>query len=122
MKKAFLTTVIMSVLMLTTSLTFAQSNPTTPTQKAEYTYAYVAVQGKVFSKKLKVLVDFGDSPQQIKDGETYSDFLTNKKSYAAVLNHMVEQGFELVNTLELTGIYQGSGGTAGIVFIMKKKN
>jgi len=34
---------------------------------------------------------------------------------------MAENGFELVQTLELTSSYQGSGGTSGVVFIMKKK-
>ena len=75
----------------------------------------------MFSKKLKVQVDFGDTPEQINKGNEYSEYLTNKKSYAAVLNYMVEKQFELVNTLELTESYQGSGGTTGIVFIMKKK-
>jgi hypothetical protein len=28
-----------------------------------YTYAYVSVMGKAFSKKLKVEVDFGDTPE-----------------------------------------------------------
>lgn len=90
-------------------------------QDTTYSYAYVRVQGKAFSKKLKVDVDFGDTPEQLKVSEEYSEVLTNKKSYAAVLNYMAENGFELVQTLELTSSYQGSGGTSGVVFIMKKK-
>ncbi|NGF57832.1 hypothetical protein G5B00_15035 [Parapedobacter sp. SGR-10] len=34
---------------------------------------------------------------------------------------MVKNGFELVETLERTDTYSGTGGTSGIVFIMKKK-
>lgn len=86
-----------------------------------YSYAYVSVQGKAFSKKLKVDVDFGDTPEQLKASDEYSDILTNKKSFAAVLNYMADNGFELIQTLDLTTSFQGSGGTSGIVFIMKKK-
>lgn len=91
------------------------------TQDKTYSYAYIRVQGKAFSKKLKVNVDFGDTSEQLKESEEYSKVLTNKKSYAAVLNYMAENKFELVQTLELTESFQGSGGTSGIVFIMKKK-
>ncbi|MBP1673826.1 MAG: hypothetical protein H6Q25_1641 [Bacteroidetes bacterium] len=90
-------------------------------QDQTLSYACVTVEGKTFSKKLKVKVDFGDTPEQIKLGEEYSQILTNKKSYAAILNYMVENKFELVETLDYTENIQGSGGTAGIVFIMKKK-
>ena len=79
------------------------------------------VQGKAFSKKLKVDVDFGDTEEQQSAGEEYSKILTNKRSYAAVLNHMAENKFELVQTLELTESFQGSGGTSGVVFILKKR-
>jgi hypothetical protein len=91
-------------------------------QDQEYSYAYISIHGKIFSKKLKVIVDLGDSPEQIIAGDKYSEKLTNKKSYAAVLNYMVENQFELVETLDFIYTYQGSGGTSGIVFIMKKKN
>ncbi|MBK7427288.1 MAG: hypothetical protein IPI60_09790 [Saprospiraceae bacterium] len=88
-------------------------------------YAYISIQGKIFSKKLKVVVDFGDTPEQIKAGQQYSEILTDKKSYAAVLNYMVENDFELVETLTLeshsTAGGNGSGGTSGIIFIMKRK-
>lgn len=88
-------------------------------------YAYISIQGKIFSKKLKVVVDFGDTPEQIKAGQQFSEILTNKKSYAAVLNYMVENYFELIDTLTLEdkSSFQGtgSGGTTGIIFIMKKK-
>jgi hypothetical protein len=33
---------------------------------------------------------------------------------------MVESGFDLVQTLEYTDSYAGSGGTSGVVFIMRK--
>lgn len=93
----------------------------TQVQDTTYTYAYILVEGKLFSKKLNVNVDLGDTPEQLKAGKEYSEKLTNKKSYAAVLNYMVESGFELVQTLDYTSSYSGSGGTSGIVFIMKKK-
>jgi len=91
------------------------------TQVQQYSYAYIAVYGKLFSKKLKVEVDFGDTPEQIKAGKEYSEILTNKKSYAAVLNYIVENQFDLVETLDYSETYQGTGGTYGIVFIMRKK-
>lgn len=95
------------------------------TQDQTYAYAYISIEGRVFSKKLNVTVDFGDTPEQIKVGEEYSKVLTNKKSYAAILNYMVENEFELVETiaLEYNSSYSGtgSGGTAGIIFIMRKK-
>jgi hypothetical protein len=90
-------------------------------QDQTYSYAYISVAGKLLSKKLKVEVDFGDTPEQIKAGKEYSELLTNKKSYAAILNYMVESEFELVETLDYMETYQGSGGTSGIVFIMRKK-
>lgn len=86
-----------------------------------YSYAYIAVSGRPFSKKLIVEVDLGDTPEQINHGEEYSRLLTNKKSYAAVLNYMVENGFELIETLSYTQSFQGSGETSGVMFIMKKK-
>jgi len=84
-------------------------------------YAYILVEGRVFSKKLKVEVDLGDTPEQIKAGKEYSERLTNRKSYAAILNYMVDQHFELVETFDYTENVMGSGGTTGIVFIMRRK-
>jgi hypothetical protein len=93
-------------------------------QEHTYTYAYVSIEGKLFSKKLKVTVDLGDTPEQIKAGEEFSKKLSDKKSYAAVLNYMVGNEFELIETLSLedNSSYQGtgSGGTSGIIFIMRK--
>lgn len=56
-----------------------------------YTYAYISVEGKTLSKKLIVTVDLGDTPAQIAAGKKYSETLTNRKSYAAILNYMVEE-------------------------------
>ena len=107
-------TIIISIFLISLSqVTFAQDQ--------NYSYAYISINGKLFSKKLKVAVDFGDTSEQIAEGKKYSELLTNKKSYAAVLNYMVENQFELVETVDYTSIYQGSGGTSGIVFIMRKK-
>ncbi|QEC53812.1 hypothetical protein EDD80_11649 [Anseongella ginsenosidimutans] len=91
-------------------------------QVPTYSYAYISVEGKILSKKLKVEVDLGDTPEQIREGEEYSEILTNKKSYAAILNYMVESQYELVETLERNYSKEGTGGTAGIIFIMKKRN
>lgn len=111
--KIFLPLILLTILILCSSETSAQ--------ESSYHYVYISVRGKSFSKKLKVQVDFGDSEEQIKLGEEYSELLTNKKSYAAVLNFMVEKEFELVETLEYNSVDQGSGGTSGVVFIMRKK-
>ena len=82
-------------------------------------------QQAIVSKKLKIIVDLGDSPEQIKLREEYSDVLTNRKSYAAILNYMVENEYELVETLTLEegSSFQGtgSGGTSGVIFIMKRR-
>jgi hypothetical protein len=121
MRKIILTTVIIAVMILISKFSFAPNKNADGAQDIKFSYAYISVEGKLFSKKLKVRVDFGDTPEQINKGNEYSEYLTNKKSYVAVLNYMVENQFELVNTLELTESSQGSGGTSGIVFIMKKK-
>ena len=109
----------MLALISTINLTaFSQENQTAKVQA--FSYAYITVRGKDLSKKLKVEVDFGDTPDQVQAGQDYSDSLTNKKSYSAVLNYMAERQFELVGTLALVSSYQGSGGTTGVIFIMKK--
>jgi hypothetical protein len=91
------------------------------TQDVSHSYAYISIDGKLFSRKLKVVVDLGDTPEQIREAEEYSEKLTNIKSYAAVLNYMVEKQFELVEVLDYSQNFQGTGGTSGIVFIMRKK-
>jgi hypothetical protein len=111
--KFFLTIILVMSLAMFSSELVAQDQA--------FSYAYVSIEGKLFSKKLKVEVDLGDTPEQITEGAKYSEILTNKKSYAAVLNYMVENQFELVETLDYIYTYQGSGGTSGIVFIMRKR-
>src|SRR5687767_7290393 len=113
--------------MATISLNaFSQDTHETEIQKKSqdqrYSYAYVSVEGKLFSKKLKVEVDFGDTPEQLKAGKEYSEILANKKSFAAILNYMADKQFELVQTLDYTISYQGTGGSSGIAFIMRKRN
>ena len=76
--------------------------------------------GKAFSKKLNVEVDLGDTPEQIELGKSYSEVLNNKKSYAAILNYMAEKKYELVESRDITGSYQGTGGSYGIILIMRK--
>ena len=90
-------------------------------QTQSYSYAYIVIEGKGFSKKLKVDVDLGDSPDQIKSGKEYSDILTNKKSYAAILNYMSENQFELLESIDNSLSVKDTGGPSGIVFIMRKK-
>lgn len=121
MKQNGLISMLIAALFLVSHFSFAQVKDIQDPEDTKYSYAYISVAGKLFSKKLKVEVDFGDTPEQITQGHEYSEYLTNKKSYAAVLNYMVEQQFELVNTLDLAESYQGTGGTSGIVFIMKKR-
>lgn len=93
----------------------------TDKNKKNFEYAYISVQGKVLSKKLRVTVDLGDSEEQIRRGEQFSEKLNNKKSYASILNYMVDNNFELVETLHYSSLSQGTGGTNGIVFIMRKE-
>lgn len=96
---------------------FSQSN----NQAQPFSYAYITIQGKSFSKKLHVDVDLGDTPEQVQAGKEYSEILTNKKSYAAVLNYMAEHQYDLVESRDITSSYQGTGGSSGIVLIMRKK-
>ena len=106
--------ILMCALITAISLTaFSQENQTAKDQV--FSYAYITVREKDLSKKLKMEVDFGDTPQQIQAGQDYSDSLINKKSYAAVLNYMVERQYELVGTFALTS------GTSGAVFVLKKR-
>lgn len=86
-----------------------------------FSYAYITIEGKAFGKKLKVTVDLGDSPEQIDIAKQYADSLTNKKSYAAILNYMAMDKFELVESKDLTYSFQGTGGSFGLVLIMRKR-
>lgn len=102
--------------------TAQNSNDTSYRKQTEnYSYAFISIEGKAFSKKLKVDVDLGDTPEQLTSGRDLSEILTNKKSYAAVLNHMAENQYELVESRDYSFSYQGTGGTYGIIFIMRKK-
>ena len=84
-------------------------------------YVYIAVSGRLFSKKLNIVVDFGDKEEQITKSEKYTKILTGRKSYIGVLNYMFDEGYELLETMEFTSLYQGTGGTSGLGFILKKK-
>lgn len=85
-----------------------------------YSYSYLTVLGQTFSKKLSVEVDLGDSAEQIELGKSYSEILNNKKSYAAILNYMADKKYELVESRDIIGSYQGTGGSYGIILIMRK--
>ncbi|EAZ80813.1 hypothetical protein [Algoriphagus machipongonensis] len=86
-----------------------------------YPYAFISITGDPFSDKLNVKVDFGDNPEQIIEGEKLSEILSEKTSYASVLNYMSGLGFVLVETMVTTNQHNGNGGTSGFVFIMRKK-
>ena len=85
-------------------------------------YVYISVSGRLFSKKLNIVVDFGDKPEEIIKYERYSEILTGCKSYIGVLNYMSNEGCKLVETMEYTSMYQGTGGTSGLGFILKREN
>ena len=87
---------------------------------SSYSYSYLTVKGKAFSKKLSVEVDLGDTSEQIELGKSYSEILNNKKSYAAILNYMADKKYELVESRDIVGSYQGTGGSYGIILIMRK--
>jgi len=119
MYKLLLITFLTVCCLSNSSANYPPLNSLTKIQST-YSYAYIRVEGKFLSKKLKVKVDLGDSDEQIAEGEKLSEILTNKKSYAAILNHMSKIGYELVNSFDLTDNYNGSGGTSGIIYVMKK--
>jgi hypothetical protein len=119
-------TILISAFIATIRLTaFSQDNQKTQiehqSQNETYSYAYISVETKAFTKKLKVDVDFGDTPEQIEAGKEYSEILRNKKSVAAVLNYMADRQFELVETSPYISTTQGTGGTYGIFMIMRIK-
>lgn len=111
----------LSIIIAVRCAASAQNFKDTTFKNQSQAYAYITIEGKTFGKKLKVNVDFGDTPDQIKTGEEYSETLTNKKSYAAVLNYMAEHGYELVGSGDNSFSYQGTGGTSGIIFIMRRR-
>lgn len=84
-------------------------------------YAFIEMHRNSFNDKIRIDVDLSDTPEQIKTGKEYTELLTNKKSYAAILNFMEQNQFKLVQSLVLTENVQGSGGSSGMVFIMRKK-
>ena len=120
--KKILTLVFIATLSLSANAQDASGIQMKHSHDQIFSYAYITVQGKFLSNKLKVEVDLGELPEQIKESEDYSKILTNKKSFAAILNYMAENHYELVETLDNLYPNQGTGGIAGIVFIMKKKN
>ena len=94
-------------------------------QAQTYSYAYILMEG-MLSTKLSVKVDFGDTPEQIKAGKEYSQMLTGKKSYAAVLNYMAERQFELVESHDRNYVISSSTLSTstpnGFIILMRKKN
>lgn len=109
---------LISLFVCLSNLSFSQN--LNKSVAPSYTYSYITVMGKTFSKKLNVEVDLGDTPEQIELGKNYSEILNNKKSYAAILNYMADKKYELVESRDIVGSYQGTGGSYGIILIMRK--
>jgi len=112
LKRSFLFILTIVILVTFESSVNAQTN--------NNEYVYISVTNKFLSRKLNVNVDFGDEVDQIKKGEEFTEILTGKKSMVAVLNYMLKDGYELVNTIEINALSQGTGGTVGLGFIMRK--
>jgi hypothetical protein len=85
MKKIVLTSEIVAIFIFKAGISLAQNKIADSAQNIKFSYAYISIEGKLFSKKLKVQVDFGDTPAQINKGIEYSENLTDKKSYAATM-------------------------------------
>ena len=85
-------------------------------------YVYIQMHHKFLSAKNKVHFDFGDTKEQLQKAELYSEKFDGTKSYMSVLNSMSQEGYELVETLDYTVTSDGNGGTAGLIFIMRKKS
>jgi len=121
-KKAGMKRILLLVFVFTVAFSTYAQNPKEPNaQQGAFQYAYVTIEGKGFSKKLEVVVDLGDAPEQVEAGKKLSQTLTNKKSYAAVLNYMDAKGYELISYGENSFSFQGTGGTQGIILIMRKR-
>ena len=100
----------------------AQSNhePTVNTGAPTYQYAYVQVRNREFSKNLKVYIDLGDRPAQLSESKAFSDSLSHTQSYTAVLNFLSAHGYDLVSSQALQTSYRGTGGSSGLLFILKR--
>lgn len=117
MRKIPLTSFVFAIVLSIPILSNAQTQTIDSTNISKYSYAYISIEGRSFSKKLIIKVDLGDTPEQINQGKLYSEFLTDRKSYAAVLNYMSDQHYELVNSQDLNW----TTGTSGIIFVMRRK-
>lgn len=91
----------------------------TNAQDQDFTYAYISISERGLSTKLRVDVDLGDTREQIKEGRKYSEILSNKESYAAILNYMTDNQFELV---EMLGNMSNSRNIKIIVIMRKRKH
>lgn len=106
---------MVAALIMTIGLAaFAQDAEKTEreTENQTYSYAVIYVTQTGFSNKLKVVVDFGDTPEQINAARDYSEILETRKSFVGVLNYMAERQFELVHT---------HFSQNGVTFIMRRK-
>lgn len=90
-------------------------------QEQEYEYAVVLIRPRDAAKGLRVSVDLGDTPEQVKQGREYSEILDKKESYTAVLNFMPRQGFEFIETAISSTAHQGTSATFSTIFIFRRK-
>ncbi|MDM9630260.1 hypothetical protein [Robiginitalea aurantiaca] len=90
-------------------------------QDQEYEYAVVYAEERDFANGYRVTVDLGETPEQIKLGEEYSEILDKKKSLAAVINFMAHHRFDFVQAVTTSSSYQGTGSTDGPVFFFRRK-
>ena len=69
--RRILTLVFIALSLSSFSQTVQRTKTEVRVQDKIYSYAYILVEGKLFSKKLKVSVDFGDTPEQLKAGKEF---------------------------------------------------
>lgn len=148
MKKPFL--LLALLLLMSSSLSFAQDMPQEtqeeqetpmeiteesetdetmtepmPAETAEaekaaiFDYAYVLVDGRL-GKRLKIHVDTGDQPFPVPNKKDVIKKFRKKGSYVAVVNFMIEQGYEVVNITHAYEMAAGNAGVEGLSCILRK--
>jgi hypothetical protein len=87
--------------------------------KVKYTYAYVLVDGKI-GRRVKVHIDTGDKPFPVPNKEDAIKTLRKKRSYVAVVNFMIEHGYEVVSINQAYEMAAGNAGIEGLSCVMRK--
>ena len=91
-------------------------------QKEPIDYAFVVIQGKPFTKKMRVLVDLGGSPGQRHEAERLAALFPEITSYATVLNEMTAQGYDLEQVLVREIGVAVNGGSSADMLNMRKQS